>query len=155
MTVSELVERLRSEGFAEDQYWIGSDRSWADRYECLGLRYWDPDWELFYAERGVVRTLDRFGNEEDAVAGLYRALSQDGPRRRCVAFLNDEDRANSLLDTLLCAGIHARMQSVQHLPGANGVRYHVSVHGPEFAQAKALRDQLGSGWLPADWADAG
>jgi hypothetical protein len=151
MKVPELLERLKREGYATDQYWIGNDSGWNQRNDCTCLRTGGPRWEMFYTERGSTRTMDRFDSEDAAVAGLYRVLQQEGPRRRCMASVSDHKRAVLLVAHLLQADIESTSDSFFDGGGPSGTKYRVFVRGVDFNRARTVRDQLGSGWIPTDW----
>jgi hypothetical protein len=151
MKVRELVQQLRSAGYADDQYWIGNDRTWQERDDCLCLRGAGSDWEMFYTERGTTSTRARFDSEDAAVGYYYRQLQHSGPRPRRIASVRNQARAARLVEALVQANIQTTADSFFDGRGATGLQYRVFVGGLDFATAIEIRDQLPSGWIPSPW----
>ena len=150
MKVRELVERLRREGYSDDQYWVGSDATWCRHDECHCLRVGPPVWESFYSERGQANSKTRFDNEDTAAAEFYRGLARFGPRRRRVASLTHKVRAERLLQALLAANVEATLDT-DFIQNFSKVRYRIFVPGVAFQKALEVRARVPSGWIPRGW----
>ena len=151
MTVRELIERLRREGYADDQYWIGSDDTWNRHDECHCLRVGPRVWESFYSERGQANSMGRFENEDAASDAFYRILQRHGPRLRCLATLTDQGRAQQLLRALREAHVNATIDDSSFTRNFSGQKYRVIVPGVDFQKALDVRALIPSGWIPRGW----
>lgn len=154
MNVQELIERLRREGYSDDQYWIGSDGTWNRRDECPCLRIGPPVWESFYSERGQANSMNRFDDELTAAAAFYRILERRGPRPRLLASLTDKARAQRLLHALLDAHVDATM-APDFSRNFSRVTYQIFVPGVAFQRALEVRAHVPSGWIPSAWGGEG
>lgn len=141
MNASELLARLRDEGFNPISYRIEPVDGGRGRDDCYRLRREGARWIVEYLERGSSRTLAAFDSEAAACAELFGRLAREPiARSHLLASFTERERADELVARLRRSGISPTHRDAPVLSQAGDVRYRVFVDGRDLTRAKRIRD---------------
>lgn len=141
MNASELLARLREEGFNPIFYRIEPVDGGRGRDDCHRLRHEGTEWKVEYLERGSSRTLATFDSEAEACAELFDRLAREPTARsHLLAAFAERERADELVARLRRSGITPAHRDAPVLSQAGDVRHRVFVDGRDLSRAKRIRD---------------
>lgn len=137
LTLNILAEKLKTEGFNEQFYCIGS--KWKRLADGHALEAVPNGFEFFYTERGERNLIKFFSDENEACAYVYEFLAKDKrAKSHLIGFFKSKEEADELAEKLRAEEIESKIDKIPY-GGINDPRFRVFVFSTDFIKAKELK----------------
>ncbi len=137
MNIRELEEWMKSECFNETSYSIGGKPA---PFEGFVLNPKGDIFEWYYTERGIIKVLETFDDEEKACQYAFEQMKNDkSARTHLIAGFESEDLMDELCQELEKREIEFQVGKINY--DNKNFRYYVHAIGCDYKKAEDLKDK--------------